>query len=149
MVTDEQIIDACKNSITMTDACSKVQLHWNTFRRRAIQLNVFKLNQGRKGINRPDTEYAFGKKVYKLQDILDGKHPQYQSNKLRTRLINTGVKEHKCEICKLTEWNNFPIPLELNHIDGNKHNHLLENLEIICPNCHAQTSTYRGKNVKK
>jgi len=148
MVTDQQIIDACETSNSMSEACSKVNLHWNTFRKRAISLNVFKINQGRKGVTRPNTTMAFGKEVFKLEDILQGKHPQYQSNKLRTRLLNEGVKERKCEICNLTEWNGNPIPLEVNHIDGNRHNHILENLEILCPNCHAQTDTYRGKNVK-
>lgn len=70
-----------------------------------------------------------------------------QSNKIRRRLLYENLKEYRCERCKLTEWNGDPIPLELSHVDGNKFNNLLSNLELICPNCHAQTESYRGKNI--
>ena len=73
----------------------------------------------------------------------------YQSNKLRKQLLKHDVKQHQCEVCGLIEWMDKPIPLEVNHINGNKHDNRLENLEIICPNCHAQTDTYRGKNIGK
>ena len=53
-----------------------------------------------------------------------------------------------CESCGLSEWCGKPIPLELDHIDGNPYNHKLENLRLLCPNCHAQTPTYRSKNRK-
>jgi hypothetical protein len=53
---------------------------------------------------------------------------------------------HKCWRCNNTEWNNLPIALELEHIDGNSSNNILSNLELLCPNCHAQTSTYKGRN---
>jgi len=56
---------------------------------------------------------------------------------------------HKCESCSNTEWLGDPIPLELEHIDGNNKNQVKENLLLLCPNCHAKTSTYRGKNIKK
>lgn len=71
-----------------------------------------------------------------------------QSNNLKKRLINEGLKEHKCENCGITEWNGQPTPIELDHIDGNRYNNTLQNLRILCPNCHAQTETYRGKNKK-
>lgn len=70
------------------------------------------------------------------------------SNTLRKRLITEGLKEHKCECCGITEWNGKPAPIELDHINGNHHDNRLENLRILCPNCHAQTDTYRGKNKK-
>lgn len=71
----------------------------------------------------------------------------YQSNKLRKRLINAGLKNHQCETCGLVEWLGSPIPLELDHINGDKHDNRLSNLRVICPNCHALTDTYRGKNI--
>ena len=71
-----------------------------------------------------------------------------QSFKLKSRLIAEGLKEHKCECCGITEWNGKPAPIELDHINGNHHDNRLENLRILCPNCHAQTDTYRGKNKK-
>ena len=51
-----------------------------------------------------------------------------------------------CNKCKLDTWLGQPIALELEHIDGNKKNNLRSNLEGLCPNCHAQTSTYKNKN---
>lgn len=57
------------------------------------------------------------------------------------------VHGHYCRICNNEKWNDKPIPLELEHIDGNSENNKLYNLIVICPNCHAQTSTYKGKNI--
>lgn len=51
-----------------------------------------------------------------------------------------------CEVCKNTKWMGIDIPLELDHIDGDHRNNSKSNLRIICPNCHAQTPTYKGKN---
>ena len=72
-----------------------------------------------------------------------------QTNKLRKKLLREGFKEHICECCKNTLWNNMPIPLEVHHIDGNNQNNNLENLQLLCPNCHALTNNYRGKNTRK
>jgi Zn finger protein HypA/HybF involved in hydrogenase expression len=82
-----------------------------------------------------------------LEEILV-KNYEYSSNKLRKRLISEGIKEYKCECCGLKEWLGDPIPLELDHIDGDHYNNTLENLKVLCPNCHAKTPTYRGKNKK-
>ena len=56
-------------------------------------------------------------------EILEGKHPYYQTLKLKKRLIKEGIKENKCDICEITEWNGKPISMQLDHIDGNSHNH--------------------------
>ena len=54
-------------------------------------------------------------------------------------------RRHQCEECGNIEWNNQIIPLELEHIDGNNRNNSRENLKLLCPNCHAQTKTYRNR----
>ena len=72
----------------------------------------------------------------------------YPSYKLKIRLIKEGIKEEVCEICGNREWLGHKIPLELHHIDGNHNNNNLENLQLLCPNCHASTNNYRGKNIK-
>ena len=71
------------------------------------------------------------------------------SHKLRLRLLEEGIKEHKCECCGLTTWLDGPIPLELHHKDGDHKHNVLENYELLCPNCHALTDSYRGKNISK
>lgn len=68
--------------------------------------------------------------------------------RLKNRLIEEGLKTRNCECCKLTIWNFLLIPLELHHKDGERYNNVLNNLELLCPNCHAQTDNYRGKNKK-
>lgn len=72
-----------------------------------------------------------------------------QSNKVRIKLLEEGLKEHQCECCGLTTWLDNPIPLELHHKDGNRHNNTIENFALLCPNCHAFTESYRGKNCTK
>lgn len=56
---------------------------------------------------------------------------------------------HICSICQNSEWLNKPIPLELDHINGDNKDNRKENLRFICPNCHTTTDTYRGKNINK
>lgn len=70
------------------------------------------------------------------------------SHKLKTRLIKAGLLLPVCAVCGLVEWRGLPAPLELDHIDGRHSNNRLDNLRLLCPNCHAQTPTYRGKNKK-
>lgn len=65
------------------------------------------------------------------------------------RLINGKFKEYKCEECGLTEWNNKPIRLQIHHINGIHTDNRLENLQILCPNCHTQTDTYAANNKNK
>jgi 5-methylcytosine-specific restriction endonuclease McrA len=57
-------------------------------------------------------------------------------------------QDYCCNKCKLGTWLDKQIPLELEHIDGNNKNNIRENLEGLCPNCHAQTLTYKNRNCK-
>ena len=70
------------------------------------------------------------------------------SNKLKERLIKYGVKKYQCENpeCGIKEWLNKPIKLQLHHINGNHYDNRLENLVLLCPNCHSQTSNFGSKN---
>jgi len=69
------------------------------------------------------------------------------SNGLRQRLLRERIFEPRCACCSSDRWMGLPISLELDHIDGDVFNNQLGNLRLLCPNCHAQTSTYRGKNI--
>ena len=79
-------------------------------------------------------------------EILQGLHPYYQTNKLRKRLIREGVFKNKCAICKITDWNKKPITFHLDHKNGINSENRKENLRLLCPNCHSQTDTWCGKN---
>jgi len=71
----------------------------------------------------------------------------YRSSLLGKRLVREQFKPHRCEGCLLEAWQGRPIPLELDHANGDRTDNRLLNLRLLCPNCHAQTSTYRGKNI--
>ena len=81
-----------------------------------------------------------------LSEILV-ENSNYQSFKLSQRLLKEGVKEHKCERCKRSEWEGVFIPLELHHLNGVRTDNRISNLQLLCPNCHALTDNYRGKNI--
>ena len=87
------------------------------------------------------------KPAQRIEDILV-EHSNYQSFKLKYRLFESGLKTKRCECCGLTEWQGQAIPLELHHLNGDTHDNRIENLQILCPNCHAQTNNYRGLNNK-
>jgi len=89
-----------------------------------------------------------GRYVYSLEDLLvEGS--SYQSFKLKKRLLAEGLFESICSICKLEKWLDEPISLELDHMNGDNSDNRIENLRLLCPNCHSTTSTYRGKNKKR
>lgn len=72
----------------------------------------------------------------------------YERNVVRHRILRDNLIEYKCSECGITEYNNKPISLQLDHINGVNNDNRLENLRWLCPNCHSQTETYAGKNVK-
>ncbi len=92
-----------------------------------------------------------GKKLAPKQPIeryLDNVIP-IQSFKLKKRLLREGILKHKCSNCDNTIWLDQPIPLELDHKNGDNKDNRLSNLRLLCPNCHTLTPTYRGKNRSK
>ena len=72
-----------------------------------------------------------------------------QSFKLKRRLFQEGFKTQKCEICGWCEKSlDGRVPVELDHINGDRYDNRIENLRILCPNCHSLQSTHRGRNKK-
>ena len=146
--TEQELRESVKTSTSIRQVLSKLNIvaaggNYQTTNKRIKKLNI-------------DTSHFTGQAWNKGRTIGPKRSIEYyltenshhQSHKLKGRLITEGIKEHKCECCGITEWNGKPAPIELDHINGNHHDNRLENLRILCPNCHAQTDTYRGKNKK-
>jgi hypothetical protein len=87
-------------------------------------------------------------KTYLLEDILVEDSQYRSSYKLKNRLFENGIKQEKCEVCSNSVWNDKKIPLELHHINGVNTDNRIENLQILCCNCHGQTENFRkGKSA--
>ena len=79
--------------------------------------------------------------------IIEGKHPSYNRYHLKQRLLSEGIKENICEECGQNGiWNGKPLNMQLDHINGISDDHRIENLKMVCANCHSQTGTFAGKN---
>ena len=143
-MNSNKFIEVCKKANSMSEAAAELGLHFNTFKRRALKLGCYLPNQGLKNTKKPKKE---GRGKIPLDEILNGNHPQYQTFKLKNRLFESGLKDNKCEMCGVKEWNGVQLNCELDHINGIRTDHRLENLRVLCPNCHSQTETYRAKNI--
>lgn len=80
-------------------------------------------------------------------EILVENSDYLNTHALKERLLRHGLKHRRCECCGLTEWQGSSIPLQLDHINGRRNDHRLDNLRILCPNCHAQTDTWCGRDI--
>jgi hypothetical protein len=135
-VSDQQIIEIFKSNKTLHKCAAELNMTNVTLWRRAKKL----------GLKWSEKKISFNR--VPLWEILEGMHPHFQTFKLKNKLLAEGIFENRCDICGLDEWNGKPLNSQLDHIDGDSHNHKLENLRMICPNCHSQTDTFCGKKRK-
>ncbi len=97
-------------------------------------------NRGLRGIGKPRIS---------MKDILV-ENSSFQSYKLKRRLFSESLKPQHCERCGWAERSpDGYLPLELDHMNGNRRDNRLENLQILCPNCHSLQPTHRGRNIGK
>lgn len=148
--TKEEMENIVKNSKTIKECLTKMNRpngHGNyaTFYRykRIYNLDTSHFNSvsnpnGRCNVYKPLSEYT-------KDEVCSIK-----GSVLLKKLIDEGYKEYKCENpeCGLSEWHGKPISLQVHHIDGNHYNCSLENLMILCPNCHSQTDSFCGRGRK-
>ena len=143
MISDSKLLEVAKDSYSVCDAMLKLGLvpmggNHKLYKRRFTALGVkFKTREHTTGRRREISDYL----------VLNG--PEIAPLKLKKRLLREGIKQEICEVCNQgPNWNNKPLTLQLDHKDGNGRNNQLENLRIICPNCHTQTLTFSGRNRK-
>lgn len=135
LYTNDDIREAVKISTSLASVLRKLGLKAAGGNYLTIKMAIGRLNL--------DTShfkgYAWNKDLYKEFDGV-----RSVNSKKRILIEEAG---HKCWKCNLSLWMGRPIPLEIDHIDGDRLNNVRSNLRILCPNCHAFTDTYRGKNI--
>jgi hypothetical protein len=117
----------------MAHAASKLGLHFNTFRKYAISYGCYNTNQCGKGIKRNNFAKVDIDKITSRAGM-------------RKRILRENLMEYKCNECGISEWKGKKLSLHLDHINGDRWDHKIENLRFLCPNCHSLTETYTGKN---
>ena len=145
----ESFIEAVASSVSIRQTLTKLNVasyggNYRTAKKYIEKLNLdishFKGQGWNKG-NRPGPRRP-------IEDYLSNKI-SIQSYKLKERLIKEGIKTPQCEKCGRSTWNNKSIPIELHHINGNHKDNSLDNLQILCPNCHHQTENFRNNKIKQ
>jgi hypothetical protein len=150
--TKIQLITAAKNSISVREVLIALNLkptggNYKQLYRYMKEYNIDYSHFLGKGYLRGKKNIFIPK--LDLKEILIENSNYGSSNSLRKRLINEGIFIKQCSICRRKTWLGKPISLELDHINGINTDNRINNLRIICPNCHAQTTNYRGKNKGK
>lgn len=107
-----------------------------------------KLNKLGVDYSHVDIKYELPNNKISLNEILVEDSLYVNMTLLKSKLIKQLGWEYRCSICKLVEWNQKPIPIQIDHINGNHFDNRITNLRFLCQNCHAQTDTYCGKNTR-
>lgn len=151
-VSDDEFIKAVSESFSIREALQKTEVSaaggsYRVFHLRAKKLKIDTSHFTGKGHLKGKT-HGWSKKV-PLSDLLVENSGRVLSTKHKKRIIAEKLLENKCVHCDLKNvWNNKPIVLHIDHINGNHFDHRIENLRFLCPNCHSQTDTYCSKKVK-
>ena len=143
LLSDSEFTELINNSSCISDVLQKLgySTNGNSWGNKIVKERMEKLELI---FTKKNKNYCNNTSI-PLEQILI-KDSEYNRTKLKERLIREGIKEYKCECCGISEWNGKPISLQLHHINGIHNDNRLSNLQLLCPNCHAYTDNYRGKN---
>ena len=146
--TDEALVEAVKTSTMYAEVMRKLGIvpaggnHASVkrhIRRLGLDTSHFFVDRTRLTLTRVPLDALLRK----------GSKWRVHNQALKRRLLDAGIWEDKCFECGLTEWNGKPIVLQVDHINGVRADNRLENLRILCPNCHSQTPTFAGRNLRR
>lgn len=131
---ESEIDEAQSHTENSTEAARYLGINYRTYKKWCLIYNKWKINPWGKGSKKKYWDPNKGK--YPLNEILEGKHPNYSVYRLKDLLIRSGVKEAKCEVCEFGERRitDEKMPLLVNFLDGDEHNHRRENLQMLCYN---------------
>ena len=146
VLTKNMILDAQSQTKSAAEASSWLNVSYNTYKKWSKYYNIFDnhKNQSGVGISKKSTNFKID-----LNEIFEGKYPDYPNKVLKKRLINEGLIQEECDICK---WNESRITdnkicLHLDYIDGDIKNKEYDNLRLVCSNCYF-TNVGNFKNAK-
>jgi hypothetical protein len=150
--SQERLLEALKTSRSIRQALIKVGLapqggNYYTAHKLIKEHGLDTSHMTGQGWNKGDILGLAERNKRPLEEILVKDSDYSNTSRIKNRLIAAGMKARACQLCGLTEWNGKQIPLELDHINGDRFDNRLENLQILCPNCHAQGDNYRGRNI--
>ena len=111
-----------------------------------ISHEKFNINAKNLILNNILKKHAFKEKP--LEEILIENSTYATSSHLKNRLVKLGLLKYECFICGINEWQNKQLILQLDHKNGKSNDNRIENLRLLCPNCHSQTDNYAGKKNK-
>jgi hypothetical protein len=150
--TKQQLEKAAKKSFSIRQVLSLLNLKTagGNYAQIKKYLKLFKINTSHfKGKGWNKGLVGIGKPRISLDKILI-KDSGFQSFKLKRRLFKAKLKLPKCEECGWAKISSDGrLPLELDHINGDSRDNRIENLRILCPNCHSLKPTHRGRNRKE
>lgn len=145
---DNQFIQIIAESTSCADAMRKMGFTCvggssrNTIKRRIMELALDishwddKTKNAHAAVLTPHSEYF-------------AKNTPHSGGHICERLLKYNLIPYKCALCgNVGEWLHKPLRLQVDHINGDHNDNRLENLRFLCPNCHSQTETFAGKNVK-
>lgn len=141
---------------TYDEICTKLNLNYSKtvmkmiiYRIKVDELNPDKFRENNKNLRLERFKNIHLLNETSLEDILIENSKFIYTNTLKKKLYKKGIFKNQCVICGINEWNGKELVCQLDHINGISNDNRLENLRILCPNCHSQTATYANKKKKE
>lgn len=150
-MTEEKLKEIVKESFSIAEVLKKLKMSITTGNYKSFHkaIKIYKI----------DTTHFLGqahlknkshntKRTIPFDEILIENSTYTSTSELKRRLVKEKLIEYYCAICKIIEWHGKLLSLQLDHINGINTDNRIENLRLLCPNCHSQTDTFCGKNIK-